>query len=283
MCYIVETLLMLQDWRISADGKCLQVVGLCLFHISTSTFTMLLPVELIDHIFSFLQKDSSALKACSKAHRSLSRVAERHLYAHIIIPEVFNHDDLENPHLLDYPRTLEFRICPSHTLLSFMRMIPRMANLVCLKIYAPISYDEKFIPMLRNCLQQSSLQELLLSHIHNLPFSIFDDAKYIKHLTFSGCKADDEEQISSSPSSQLSLETLILSGYSNLHIHRWAARWVTSLTLLELQKPRLGLDWTVFPELLVACSNSLTKLHLDMNNYCLWFLSLISFKFTHTS
>jgi len=74
---------------------------------------MVLPTELLDHIFSFLQKDISALKACSKAHPLLSRLAERHIYAHIVIdpraPEVYD-DTLENPHLLDYPRTLEIHI-----------------------------------------------------------------------------------------------------------------------------------------------------------------------------
>jgi hypothetical protein len=103
---------------------------------------MMLPAELIDHIFSFLQKDISALKACSKAHPLYSRLAERHLYAHIVIidpraPEVCNLI-LENPRLLDYPRTLEilshFGSTRNPLAISIMPMIPRMANLVSLRI-----------------------------------------------------------------------------------------------------------------------------------------------------
>ena len=67
--------------------------------------------------------------------------------------------------------------------------------------------------------------------------------------------------------SYLCLETLVLSGYCNADIHRWAMRWVTRLTTLELRITTLDLDWMAFPELLVACSNSLTRLHLDIIGY----------------
>jgi len=227
----------------------------------------MLPAELIDHIFSFLQEDTLALKACSKAHPLYSRLAERHIYTHIVSDSKVSNDILHNPHLLDYPRTLEIRsFTRSQLAIPFMSVIPQMSNLVSLKICDPYPFYKKdeFISMLRNCLQQSSFQELHLSQLNRFPFSVLDDAKYIKHLTLSDCYADENEPISSSPSSQLSLDTLIFSDHHNPYFHRWAVRWVTRLTSLELCHLSLDHDWTVFSELLIACSNSLTKLHLSM-------------------
>ena len=226
-----------------------------------------LPAELIDHIFSYLRKNISALKACSKAHPLYSRLAERHLYAHIIVDlrtkDVCNL--LENPRLLDYPRTLEIRY-RNPSPISIMPVIPRMTNLVSLKIGDLYLFGQRleFFSALRICFQQSSLQKLYLSHNFRFPFSVLDDAKYIKLLTLHNCSVKDE-QISNPPSSQLSLETLALSKYHNPYIHRWAMRRVTRLTSLELHGILLELDWAIFPELLAACSNSLTGLHLDMS------------------
>jgi len=231
-----------------------------------------LPAELIDHIFSFLQEDTLALKACSKAHPLYSRLAERYLYAHIAIDSRTNEACnliLENPRLLDYPRTLEIRYIRNPPPISIMPVIPRMTNLVSLSIHDSRPYYERdeFFPPFRICIQQSSFQELHLFNFKDLPLSILDDARNIKQLTLHNCIVEDEQISSSTPSSQLSLETFTLSKHYNPYtIHRWAMRWVTRLTSLELHGLQLELDWTIFPELLTACSNSLTGLHLDMSD-----------------
>jgi len=66
----------------------------------------MLPTELINRIFSFLQGDTSALNACSSAHPVYSRLAERYLYADLqISPFAVSglHEQIsKNPHLLDY-------------------------------------------------------------------------------------------------------------------------------------------------------------------------------------
>jgi len=247
-------------------------------YTSTPTLTMVLPAELVDHIFSFLQNDPSALKACSKALPLYSRLAERYIYAHTVIdpraPEVFN-DILENPQLLDHPRTLEIRfpvLVPDPLVISIMRMVPQMTNLISLIISQPrpLTERDEFFSILRNCLQQSSFQKLQLFFFYDSPLSVLDGAKNIKHLTLSDCSADTvDEPISSLPPSQLSLETLILSNDFNPGLHRWAMRWVTHLTTLELSDLQMDLDWTAFPKLLAACSNSLTRLHLDMSDHCM--------------
>jgi len=237
------------------------------------TLTLGLPPELIDHIFSFLQDDTSALKACSKAHPLYSRLAEPYLYAHIVYNpyepptmEMCNHF-LENPH---YPRTLETSTVssshPSYPLaLSILKMIPRMANLTYFSIYQLIPEDEEYLSALGSCLQQSSFRQLSLNEIYILPLSILDDAKNIKKLVLSNIRYTRIE--SQPPSSQLSLDTLVLIGEYNQDLHRWAMRWVTRLTKLGV----LGRGFKrMIIELLAACSNSLTKLHLDLYDHCIY-------------
>ena len=156
------------------------VVLVCrgLFSVSpTPTLTLMkLPAELIDHIFSFLQTDIPSLKACSKAHPLLSRLAERHIYAHIVIDpgaEVCNLI-LGNPRFLDYPRTLEIcshlPLTPHPVAIPIMQIIPQMANLISLKISPPYSFFHrmKIFSTLRNCLQQSSFHEFHLFRIYDL-------------------------------------------------------------------------------------------------------------------
>jgi len=88
-------------------------------------------------------------------------------------------------------------------------------------------------------------------------------------LALFNCVVDKDDLISTSPSSQLSLDSLILSSDYDSYLHRWVTRWVTRLTSLELRDVSVDHDWTAGPELLVACSNSLTKLHLDVANLCM--------------
>ena len=237
---------------------------------------MLLPPELIDHIFSFLQGDILALKACSEVHPLYSRLAEPHLYSHIVFKpprtEICIHI-LQNTRLLDYPRTLDIRtssfdkLCP--VLLSLMTMIPRMVNLVSLTIQ-DLPMCVKYHSVFRRCLQQSSFQQLSLLNNYGFPLSILDGAKNIKHLTLSYCTTDRDQPAPGLPSSQLSLETLILRGVYHANFHCWVMRWVTHLTTLEI----LGLAIYNTAELLATCSNSLTRLHLSLRNCCMSFLSI---------
>ena len=241
----------------------------------------MLPVELIDHIFNFLRNDTSALQACSKAHPLYSRLAERHLYREFVIEplavsELYKHLS-ENPRFLDYPRTLHircglhFHVNPSESVLLIMPMIPRMTNLISLTLHdlpCPFDLYDDFISTFRNCLPQLSIEQLCLISLYDFPLSVLDNCKTIKQLMLSDCTAE-KQPVSSSPSSQQTLETLVLSNDHNPDLHVWATRRVTRLTSLGLCDFALDLEWTAFPGLLAACSNSLTSLHLDINCLCM--------------
>ena len=163
----------------------------------------MLPPELIDYIFSFLRKDTLALKACSEAHPLYSRLSERHLYTDIVVDppgvsELYKQFS-ENSRFLDYPRALEIRRGPfeNQLILSIMAMIPRMANLISLTICErPCSFDhnEEFISTFRNCLQQSSIEKLYLSDLADFSFSVLDNGKNIKKLMLSDCNLEAAEE-----------------------------------------------------------------------------------------
>lgn len=232
---------------------------------------MLLPVELIDRIFSFLQGDILTLKACSKAHSLYSRLAERYLYADIFV--VTNDRELYkqlsgNSHILDYPRTLEIHtaLASLDLTLSIILMIPQMPNLMSLSLYGMLDICEDSVSTFRNCFQQSSIEQLHLQNCHGFPFSVLDNAKSIKKLTLSHCSAI-EEPLSEAT---LPIETLKISGTHNQRLLLWTSRRVTKLHTLELR----AMWESKCPQLLGACSNSLRMLHLDVMNHCMWYTSI---------
>src|SRR6266542_5954723 len=79
---------------------------------------MNLPAEILDHIFSFLKLDPAALRACSESDPSLSRLAEPHLYFHVLLKTSNSSSDTSNlaqllskrPHLAHYIRSLEIQV-----------------------------------------------------------------------------------------------------------------------------------------------------------------------------
>ena len=246
-----------------------------------SVGSMLLHAELIDYIFSFLRGDISALEACSKSHPFFSQLAERHLYADIVVtlmdnlsvPELYECLS-KNPHILGYPRTLKIyansSILPrvlARKVLPIFSMIPRMANLTSLKLCekpsGSLHFNRTFLSTLfESCLQQSSVEKIHLSRFRDLPLSILDNVKNIKMLTLSGC------QMITEPKSKLPhqlLETLVIRGAPNKHLLIGMADRVVNLTSLQLRGVySMAYDWNGFPELLAACSSSLTELHIDV-------------------
>jgi hypothetical protein len=232
---------------------------------------MLIPIELIDRIFSFLQGDTSALKACSSAHPVYSKLAERYLYTELTISRSADiHEQFsKNPHLLDYPRTLQFFLDDAVWSISIMSMIPRMTNLVSLTIRghpARSFMSQSFISAFKNYLQQSAIQEVCLHDLDGIPLSFLDNNRSIRKLTLISCTATDDPMWNTGSPLQ-SLETLIIRHDYNDDLIRWAVGQVTYLTSLELHY--MTDDDDGVPALLEACSNTLTKLHLNLDDFCM--------------
>ena len=77
------------------------------------------PDDVLDHIFSFLQSDFRALKACSQSHPNFVPLVERHLYANITLRNLhvaisghhvgtakFNNLLRDKPYIANYIRSL---------------------------------------------------------------------------------------------------------------------------------------------------------------------------------
>jgi hypothetical protein len=269
----------------------------------------MLPVELVDHVFSFLRGDIPALEACLQANPAYSALAERYLYADIVIQ---TNDDLlpeathsitelyerfsKNPHLLYYPRTLEIDGClavsgTTLAVLSFIAKVPRMANLSILKFSKFFCCCQRPTGpcdnLLRDCLSQLSIEELCLRNFYNISLSILDNGKDIKKLTLSDCTAKNEPMSNLGSHSQ-SLESLVIDGERNAALLSWAMRRVSRghLTSLELRRTASRYEWSVFPELLMACSSSLRTLYVDVGVGCMQyplyaFQPLIFFRSEH--
>jgi len=243
---------------------------------------LLLPAELIDRIFSFLQGDTSALKACSSAHPVYSKLAERYLYADLQINPVAVselHEQISKyPHLLTYPRTLQFFFDESVRSITMMSMIPRMSNLVSFTLCGhPVWYvlDQSFLSAFKTCLQQSAIQEVCLTNLYGIPFSVLDYGRNIRKMTLINCTATDDTRLSTGSPLQ-SLETLIIRQHYNDDLLCWASGRVTYLTSLEI----LCYDDDDISVLFGACSNTLTKLHLQLTTSCMKYYFTSTF-FSH--
>jgi len=263
---------------------------------------MLVPAELVDHIFSFLRGERLALEECSKAHPMFSTLAEPYLYADILIHNERAVSELykqlsDNPHILAFPRTLEILdtdppilIPPSEPkVLSVMSMIPRMTNLVSLSLSDLWQWSESldgfyydFLSKFRTCLRESAIEELCLKDFHEFPFSILDGGGNVKKLELYRCTAMlEDEPVSATGSPHHSLETFIIGFRHDPDILLWATHRATSLTNLELRGSLS--NCTEFPELLKACSNSLTRLHVHIGIQCMQYSSLFFLGFTYVS
>jgi hypothetical protein len=89
------------------------------FPMGWNSHEMLLSLDVVDLVLSFLQADTAALKSCTQAHPLLSRLAERHLY-HKTTLDIKPGGDLEitelssllskNPRIRNYVRVLAINI-----------------------------------------------------------------------------------------------------------------------------------------------------------------------------
>jgi hypothetical protein len=245
----------------------------------------MLPHELIDHVFSLLRQDTSTLKACLEALPMYSRLAERHLFADIVVNPSTVSDLYKqlsgNPHILNYPRTFVFRHRPllhvpnpesDDQALSIMSMMPRMVNLTSLSLSWGRQYTidlfEQFVPILKNCLEQSFIEVVRLYNFNGFPLSVLDKGRSIKKLTLVRCTAM-EESVSSSGSSSQTLKTLTIAGLNDGFLISWTTHRIGCLTSLELEYDREDRNSTAIRELLRACSNSLTTLYFKASDQCM--------------
>ena len=244
---------------------------------------MVLPVDVVDHIFSFLREDLATLKLCIQAHPLLSGIAERHLY-HTTNLDIKYGCDLDitqlssllekNPRIRNYIRSLEINISNSaKSLVSAQTPVIKalssiLSSLPCLnKVTLTLSNlswtitHTTFRTPFINILQQSSVTEVHLESIYAFPLFVLNACQNIKTLSLSNC--EDFKRFELTPSSH-HLESLSIRSSDSLGLFGWAINRIGSLTSLKLRPENM--EFSALPKLLEACAASLTSLELDMDD-----------------
>lgn len=247
----------------------------------------MLPPEVINHIFGFLQSDPVTLKKCSKAHPILSTLALQHLYAKITIPNIhakitqFSRLLSDNPCIANYVRWLCIEIgwqgyfgMRSRNVEAIALILPKFRVLKRLTLtsnndaaYWP-TLHETFLTAFMDCLLLPSMIEVSILGIDNFPLSIFANCTSIKKLTLEGTFDFD----CSSSEKSLSYPQI-----ESLTIHQCRASLAAITSWAKFCKPRsLGIllprisDNAITPTFLQVLSNSLTSMNVVFNTACMF-------------
>ena len=238
---------------------------------------MVLPVDVVDHIFSFLREDLATLKLCIQAHPLLSGIAERHLYHTTNLGCDLDITQLsslleKNPRIRNCIRSLGINI--SHNakslvsaqkpvikaLSSILSSLPGLNKVTLSNLSWTITHTTFRTPFI-NILQQSSVTEVHLESIYAFPLFVLNACQNIKTLSLSNC--EDFKRFELTPSSH-HLESLAIRSSDSPGLFDWAINRIGSLTSLKLRPQNM--EFSALPKILEACAASLTSLELDMHD-----------------
>ena len=259
---------------------------------------MALPVEILDHILSFLQSDPAALRACSESHPSLSQLAESHLYSQIVFKvnasfsyqtySVFANLLSKRPDIAQAIRDLKIQVYahPS-TERNVVRLLEEISSilpmLLVLKRISLYSYSTQkfgwpelprnFRVAFLKCLRLPSMQGISLIYLTDFPFTslLNNECKTIKNLTVNGhCLSKDIFQMDSPTgparlNQSISLESLSFCIPSTANVIQQFIAQVTTV-IVQLRSLKIGAmgNYSLLSMLLSNYSNTLTSLSLDI-------------------
>jgi len=239
----------------------------------------MLPLEIIDHIFGFLQSDSSTLEKCSKAHPILSKLVPKHLYASVIIrvpTDVSRLSELASDNLIaHYVCNLQLDLVWSVHVGSSRRlldqekialMLPKFRMLRGIALHVgddpPTEWPllhEKFREAFTQCLRSSSMIAVSILGTSEFPLTIFRNCTSIKRLALGGeFDFDDSSSDSSSPPR---IESLSFYG-----CHRSSSAIISWAKICSPRSLRFSLpgDFGLFQSLVSIYSNTLVSLELAL-------------------
>ena len=249
------------------------------------SFIIMLPPEIIDHIFSFLHSDLVTLETCSRAHPIFLKLVQKHLYVNTTI----RNDTAEIVRLsksvsdiAHYVRSLHIMIERPRPLqggslndegiamiLPQFRMLRKISLDDCVPTRWPMSHrtstwpklHERFRAAFIQCLHLSSLIEVSIHGTREFPLTAFANCMSIKKLsldgtfTFNNLSAD-----STSPYPQIESLSIRRCRASLPTITSWAK--TCNPRSLGFSLPNLQNNSELQP-LLQVWSNTLTSLELD--------------------
>jgi len=262
----------------------------------------MLPVEIVDNIFSRL--DSSSLEASSAAHHLFSCIAERHLYADICLdartietqwvldPEGSKMDSKtsitvaqlsnlleERPHIANYVFSLTIilsdRIAESS--LPFMTLLRNLNKMTIenrsgVHKLIKLTLPESLQLSLENCLRLPSMQEVEVTGIE-IPFSFLHHCKGIKTLKVEACAISElaGPELDSSHDGPFLKDLIVIDVYvQDLKIFApWMAKCCKRLQHFRVSP--YSDETETFPAIepiFISCSNTLTSLDVDLGFFC---------------
>ena len=262
---------------------------------ATPPSQMSLPDDVLDYIFSFLQSDFRALKACAQSHPKIIPLVERHLYANIELVQVANtvttetsgHDVRtvdsfvgllsDKPHIANYVRSLDIAVALDVTkwlenLASILRMCSLLNKITFRSSTQPtgellewVSLPENFRQAFLDCLHLPSMQAVSITLVSGFPMSALNHSKSVKSLTLCGW-TPGPDFIVETPRYPL-LEDLAIQDCSREAVGQ-IITWVQPRNLRSLEVLLASHDTEQLSRFFPSCSNTLTNLILDIKNKC---------------
>jgi hypothetical protein len=261
-----------------------------------------LPLEVLNHIFSFLRNDIPSLSACISATPYFQAIGEKHLWHHFTLHNHNTYDPnprnglsrspaqlskilADTPHVATYIRSLEISIASPSILQWFMKrslndeemapVLPMLPHLECISVAGGcISWDrlhQGFQAALVRALCLPSVKEAAIEGVDGFPLSIFNRCTALRRLSLTrghfAVALDDNLGSLQTGGTRPSLESLtIRDDFSLLTIIEWLCNIDSLPDITNLR----FLDITIYAagelscvaELLRACSNSLCGLEL---------------------
>ena len=246
------------------------------------------PPEIFEQIFSFLQSDPFTLKTCCDALPALSKLAEPHLYALIIVHNLepvdshsFTPSQLikllsDNPRIAQYviklhivikwPTAVPSRIrsfndreiSPIFALLPRLESILLWSNGVGWRLL-----QDNFRSAFIGCIRSNSIKEVCIQGFHEFPLATFNDCANLKSLALDGSFV-----YAPYPDPGIQLEHLSIHHCSKPSLPVFKP-WVklTKPCSLDLRVSGSG-DLDMLRSLLQICSESLTSLELGFGKEC---------------
>ena len=241
---------------------------------------MTIPIELVDHILSFLRPDKT-LEICSTVFPQL---ADKHLYSHIILcsgrcgyveefywPKFldFIYQVNQRPNILLFVKNIQiiiFTVPAPNFLPIISKLLPKFSKLrsIDLQGWGPFSWDDlkpDFSTAFQKCLRFPLINKVSISNIDYFPLDLFDNCHNLKKLCLGGhftgvCTS------SYPPLSSLRIDIPLHTIESPTYLPKIVS-WMNSRTLQSLS---LCIDQSIdLQPLIEACSPTLLTLDLDIS------------------
>ncbi|KAJ3510246.1 hypothetical protein NLJ89_g4790 [Agrocybe chaxingu] len=261
---------------------------------------IVLPVEILDYILSFLQGDNASLNACANANPLLFAIAQKYIYRYVTVHNEKNSERdrytpahlckilQESPHIAAYVQHLRIIISPPGIMGWFLTrslndqdiatVLPLLPALSKITLTTPRNgmvnwtrLNDIVQSTFLHTLHLPSMADITINSIDSFPLAAFDSCSSLKRLAIEDIATVDLQSTFEYTSTKPKLEHLSIRRFSLAfsQILDWLLRNdspdITQLRSVDFQTMNSE-DVNRLPVLLQQCSNTLTDLVIDPGN-----------------